>query len=154
MSITDACARWGLDPRLPPALAANNIHHFFPVQAHVLPYLLPPSIPSSSSSSFLLPGRDAVICAPTGSGKTLVYVLTLLQALSSRRVGRLRGLVVVPTRDLAMQVRPPSLPPSLLSLVGSGKTLVYVLTLLKALSTRRVGRLRGLVVRRVIWRCR
>ena len=43
--------------------------------------------------------------APTGSGKTLAYVLPIVEVLSSRVVTRLRALVVLPTRDLVVQVR-------------------------------------------------
>jgi hypothetical protein len=49
--------------------------------------------------------RDVCVSAPTGSGKTLAYALPLVQALLGRVVCRLRGLVVVPTRDLAAQVQ-------------------------------------------------
>ncbi|CAN0105308.1 unnamed protein product, partial [Laminaria digitata] len=48
--------------------------------------------------------RDICVSAPTGSGKTLVFVLGVLQALIRRRVARLRALVLLPSRDLAMQV--------------------------------------------------
>ncbi|CAN0354438.1 unnamed protein product, partial [Scytosiphon promiscuus] len=48
--------------------------------------------------------RDICVSAPTGSGKTLVFVLGVLQALIRRRVVRLRALVLLPSRDLAMQV--------------------------------------------------
>lgn len=39
--------------------------------------------------------RDAVVCAPTGSGKTLVYVLALLQvrAWQTKRGGWMDGSV-------------------------------------------------------------
>ena len=43
--------------------------------------------------------------APTGSGKTLAYALPIIEALSSRIITRLRALIVVPTRDLATQVK-------------------------------------------------
>lgn len=49
--------------------------------------------------------RDLCINSPTGSGKTLAYALPIVQMLSKRVVKCLRALVVVPTRDLAFQVR-------------------------------------------------
>lgn len=48
---------------------------------------------------------DVLVNAPTGSGKTLAYALPILHALSSRVVPRLRALVLLPTRDLALQVK-------------------------------------------------
>ncbi|OVA09965.1 Helicase [Macleaya cordata] len=49
--------------------------------------------------------RDLCINSPTGTGKTLSYALPIVQTLSTRNVKRLRALVVVPTRDLALQVK-------------------------------------------------
>lgn len=49
--------------------------------------------------------RDLCVNSPTGSGKTLAYALPIVQMLSTRVVKCLRALVVVPTRDLALQVR-------------------------------------------------
>ncbi|XP_057874002.2 DEAD-box ATP-dependent RNA helicase 1 isoform X2 [Cryptomeria japonica] len=49
--------------------------------------------------------RDLCICTPTGSGKTLAYALPIVQMLSTRTLQRLRALVVLPTRDLAIQVK-------------------------------------------------
>lgn len=100
LPMADAWKRWGLDTRLLPILASRGMSTLLPVQAQVLPHLLPPLLPPAR----LLPSRDAVVCAPTGSGKTLIYVLVLLHQLANRRVGRLRGLVLVPSRDLATQV--------------------------------------------------
>ncbi|KAK2079451.1 hypothetical protein QBZ16_003143 [Prototheca wickerhamii] len=48
--------------------------------------------------------HDICIAAPTGSGKTLAYTLPMVSALAFERVHALRGLVVLPTRDLAVQV--------------------------------------------------
>ncbi|KDO51217.1 hypothetical protein CISIN_1g0096411mg, partial [Citrus sinensis] len=49
--------------------------------------------------------RDLCINSPTGSGKTLSYALPIVQTLSNRAVRCLRALVVLPTRDLALQVK-------------------------------------------------
>lgn len=49
--------------------------------------------------------RDICINSPTGSGKTLAYALPIVQMLSTRKVRCLRALVVLPTRDLALQVK-------------------------------------------------
>lgn len=69
--------------------------------------------------------HDYLVSAPTGSGKTLSYVVPLIevslrrsvssvrylwlspfeQVLSKRVVTRLRALIILPTRDLVMQVR-------------------------------------------------
>ncbi|MDA0802207.1 MAG: DEAD/DEAH box helicase [Planctomycetota bacterium] len=60
-----------------------------------------------------LAGRDILAIAPTGTGKTLAYLLPVLDAIlrdkpASGRApsagDRLRGLVLCPTRELAMQV--------------------------------------------------
>ncbi|KAF8391026.1 hypothetical protein HHK36_023326 [Tetracentron sinense] len=48
--------------------------------------------------------RDLCINSPTGSGKTLAYALPIVQILSTRAIKCLRALVVLPTRDLALQM--------------------------------------------------
>ncbi len=52
-------------------------------------------------------GKDVVVKARTGTGKTLAFVLPLLNVLPSEKGrGRLpRVLVLAPTRELAKQVR-------------------------------------------------
>lgn len=60
----------------------------------------------------LLAGRDALVSAETGSGKTVAFCLPLLQrcltqgqsASAPRASRRLQALVLVPTRELAVQV--------------------------------------------------
>ncbi len=62
-----------------------------PIQAEVIPHALA--------------GRDVLACAPTGTGKTAAFVLPVLEALAaSERHGRIRALVVTPTRELAAQI--------------------------------------------------
>ncbi|CAL8574434.1 ATP-dependent RNA helicase dbp6 [Xanthoria parietina] len=48
---------------------------------------------------------DLCIAAPTGSGKTLAYALPMVEALGNGIPTKLRGLVVVPTRELVHQAR-------------------------------------------------
>jgi len=84
----------GLDPRLVRALAARDIREPFAIQARALPDALA--------------GRDVLGRAQTGSGKTLAFGLPLLTRLAAVAGGRRekapRGLVLVPTRELAQQV--------------------------------------------------
>lgn len=50
----------------------------------------------------LLQGRDIIGCAQTGTGKTAAFVLPILHRLKPEH--RLRALILVPTRELALQV--------------------------------------------------
>ena len=52
-----------------------------------------------------LAGRDVCGKAKTGSGKTLAFGLPLLEMISSAAPRRPHGLILVPTRELALQVR-------------------------------------------------
>lgn len=47
--------------------------------------------------------QDVILLAPTGSGKTLAYLIPLLSRITPG-AGRLQGVVIVPTRELAQQV--------------------------------------------------
>ena len=50
-------------------------------------------------------GHDLIIQAETGSGKTLAFVLPILQSLRKLKpAGKPAGLIIVPTRELALQV--------------------------------------------------
>lgn len=55
----------------------------------------------------VLQGRNVLALAQTGSGKTLAYGAPILQLLSERETAPrcVRALVIVPTRELALQVR-------------------------------------------------
>ncbi|WP_226703804.1 DEAD/DEAH box helicase [Microbulbifer elongatus] len=55
----------------------------------------------------ILEGRDIIATAQTGTGKTAAFVLPMLDLLSGerkRRAKRFRALILVPTRELGMQV--------------------------------------------------
>ena len=53
-----------------------------------------------------LAGRDMVVCARTGSGKTLSYLIPIVEKLYRERWSTMDGLgalVLVPTRELGIQ---------------------------------------------------
>ncbi|CAD5116696.1 DgyrCDS5555 [Dimorphilus gyrociliatus] len=78
-------------------LKENSITHLFPVQSKIIPMIM-------QSTSTVVPPRDICCAAPTGSGKTLSYVLPLVNNLKDRVVRKIRVLVVLPVRELAKQV--------------------------------------------------
>lgn len=89
-------SEFGIDEKLLNNLEQNGYKEAFAVQSAVIPLLLP--------GSRRHPG-DVCISAATGSGKTLSYVLPLVTALEQIPTPRLRGLIVVPTRELVKQAR-------------------------------------------------
>jgi superfamily II DNA/RNA helicase len=83
----------GLSPALLRALERQQLHTPTPVQFQAIPAILA--------------GQDAMARAQTGSGKTLAFGLPLLHKLANEpaQVPRqVRALVLVPTRELAIQV--------------------------------------------------
>ncbi|GLH10172.1 Probable ATP-dependent RNA helicase Dbp73D [Gryllus bimaculatus] len=88
-----------LDKDLVKRLEENNIKYFFPVQSKVIPWLL-----EAHRKPLQYRPNDVCISAPTGSGKTLAFVLPVIQALKSRVMRHVRALVVLPVRDLALQI--------------------------------------------------
>ncbi|KAI4086234.1 MAG: hypothetical protein LQ344_007726 [Seirophora lacunosa] len=85
-----------LDSDILTSLQARGYTEAFAIQAAGLPLLLP------GERQHL---GDLCISAATGSGKTLAYVLPMVEALCNKPVTRLRGLIVVPTRELVNQAR-------------------------------------------------
>ncbi len=49
-------------------------------------------------------GRDLMGLAQTGTGKTAAFVLPILNRLVGRKNGRVRALIIAPTRELAEQI--------------------------------------------------
>ncbi|MEB2309853.1 MAG: DEAD/DEAH box helicase [Candidatus Brocadiaceae bacterium] len=52
----------------------------------------------------ILQGHDIMALAQTGTGKTAAFVLPILQRLMQGQRGRLRALIIAPTRELAEQI--------------------------------------------------
>ena len=90
----NAFAALGLPERLVERLARDGITEPFPIQAAAIPEAIA--------------GRDVLGRARTGSGKTLAFGLPMVARLAadapSSPPRRPRALVLVPTRELAMQV--------------------------------------------------
>ena len=82
----------GLSPSLVATLTALGYEEPTPVQREAIPQILA--------------GRDLLAQASTGTGKTAAFALPMIQRLVEDESGRrrTRGLVLVPTRELAMQV--------------------------------------------------
>lgn len=91
-----ALGDYRLAPKLLSSLEGKGFREALPIQAAVLPLLLPG--PEQHDG-------DICISAATGSGKTLAYVIPLVQSLRGRAAIQLRGVIVVPTRELVAQAR-------------------------------------------------
>jgi len=72
-------------------LFANNFHTPTPVQSDAIPAALS--------------GRDLLATAQTGTGKTLAFLLPIAERLLTVRGAGVHALVLVPTRELAIQVQ-------------------------------------------------
>src|SRR5215212_8161525 len=85
-------ASLGLQRKLTDAVAALGYEEPTPVQRESIP--------------LLLEGRDLLGQAGTGTGKTAAFALPMLQRIGEGRPGpnQTCGVVLVPTRELAMQV--------------------------------------------------
>ena len=87
--MTTAFATLGLYPGLVQTVTALGYTQPTPIQARAIPELLA--------------GRDVLGQAQTGTGKTAAFALPMLQLLDMQGMG-VQGLVLAPTRELAIQV--------------------------------------------------
>ena len=80
-----------LSPALQQRLAACQFHTPMPIQSAAIPHALA--------------GKDLMATAHTGTGKTLAFLVPMIERLlQSPRSRTIEALVLVPTRELAMQV--------------------------------------------------
>lgn len=80
----------GVSPDLAGLLSEDGIERPFTIQALAIPHALA--------------GRDVCGKAKTGSGKTLAFGLPMVEGIRPAAPKRPRGLVIVPTRELCLQV--------------------------------------------------
>ena len=89
MFVLTSFSELGLGAALVTALAAGNITSPTKIQALAIPEILA--------------GKDLLGQAPTGTGKTLAYLLPLFQRLDAEKK-ELQALILAPTHELAMQI--------------------------------------------------
>ncbi len=80
----------GVDQDIIDALAAKGIVDAFPIQEQTIP--------------LGLPGQDIIGQAKTGTGKTFGFGIPVVQRLGLDPAPGVKALIVVPTRELAVQV--------------------------------------------------
>ena len=76
-------------PQINAGISAANFSTPTPIQSKTIPAILQ--------------GRDVIGLAQTGTGKTAAFVLPILQRLMKGPRGKLRALILSPTRELAEQ---------------------------------------------------
>ena len=79
-----------------------NFHPSVMAGVHALGYSVPTPIQLQAIPP-ILQGRDVIGLAQTGTGKTAAFVLPILECLRKRPQGRIRALIISPTRELAEQ---------------------------------------------------
>jgi len=79
-----------LSPSLKERLTALRFSTPTPVQEAAIPQALE--------------GKDVIATAQTGTGKTLAFLIPVMERLSAPEAAAIAALVLVPTRELAMQV--------------------------------------------------
>jgi ATP-dependent RNA helicase RhlE len=81
---------FGFSPQVLEGLEAMRFEDATPVQVETIPPIMK--------------GKDMIACAQTGTGKTAAYLLPLLDRQVQSSSDGLNTLVLVPTRELAMQI--------------------------------------------------
>src|SRR6267378_3253406 len=79
-----------ISPYVKERLAAARFTAPTPVQAAAIPQALE--------------GKDVLATAQTGTGKTLAFLIPVIEQLLKEKTPGIAALVLVPTRELAMQV--------------------------------------------------
>jgi ATP-dependent RNA helicase RhlE len=82
--------KFGFHPEIMAGIHASNFVTPTPIQAQAIPPALA--------------GRDVLALAQTGTGKTAVFALPLLQRFRQEKRKQPRALILAPTRELAAQI--------------------------------------------------
>jgi superfamily II DNA/RNA helicase len=82
---------FGFEPALLEGISSMGFEITTPVQEQTIP--------------LILEGKDIIASAQTGTGKTAAFLLPVIhRIMNSGRRDRIKALVIVPTRELAMQI--------------------------------------------------
>jgi ATP-dependent RNA helicase RhlE len=85
------------------SFASFHLHPRLMVGVQALGYTVPTPIQMQAIPP-VLQGHDVLGLAQTGTGKTAAFVLPILQRLMQGPGGRVRALILAPTRELAEQI--------------------------------------------------
>lgn len=80
----------GIHDNLLDAIAYMGFENATPIQEQAIPEILA--------------GNDLIACAQTGTGKTAAFLLPILDLIADLPGGETTTLIIVPTRELAMQI--------------------------------------------------
>jgi len=81
---------FGLDEQLEEGIGYMGFVDATPIQAQAIP--------------MILEGKDLLASAQTGTGKTGAFVIPMLHLLATRKSKGVRAVIIVPTRELAVQI--------------------------------------------------
>lgn len=81
---------FGFDNRLLEAISYMGFETATPIQIQAMPEILS--------------GRDIIACAQTGTGKTAAFILPVLNKILESPEEKVNTLILVPTRELAIQI--------------------------------------------------
>ncbi len=80
-----------------------NFHPSISQRVKEMGYVTPTPIQEKAIPP-VLEGKDVLGLAQTGTGKTAAFMLPILERLRSRKRGKIRALIIAPTRELAEQI--------------------------------------------------
>jgi len=84
-------SEFGFEPQLQEGIHALGFETATPIQEQAIPVILE--------------GKDLIGTAQTGTGKTAAFLLPLIQKImTAESAGTVRALIIVPTRELAVQI--------------------------------------------------
>lgn len=78
------------DDRLMEAIGYMGFEKATPIQIQAIPEIIN--------------GKDLIACAQTGTGKTAAFLLPVLEQLRNTDISGIKTLIIVPTRELAIQI--------------------------------------------------
>ena len=81
---------FGFVPALEESLESMMFEEATPIQEQTIP--------------IITGGADMIACAQTGTGKTAAYMLPILNAVAKDPKEAIRAIILVPTRELALQI--------------------------------------------------